>query len=642
MVKTGKIALLLWFASSGFSARADEAHKKQYEAFVRPMIENFCYKCHGPEKQKGDLNLRDHASYDSILKHPKLWSDVGKRVMGFEMPPEGSAAPMGGEREKLLQWLRKLPEPQLDCEEIAFDRNTSFYRGSVMSRRLTRWEYENTVRDLTGLPSLSVAHLLPADAAGGEGFDTTGDTLFSTPLAVETYLQAAETIARTLLPDDLSSLSPEAQSARRQLLCAEPSDKLPPREAAKAILMRFLRLAFRRPVIEDDAAKFLALYDRGAARGDSHHASVRLALSGVMIAPAFLFLVEPEPAEPGVQPLGAYPLASRLAYFLWASMPDEELFAAAESRAILEDDNLRAQIRRMLQHPRAASLGERFASQWLELDRVGGEVRPDAKKFPEFTDDLAASMRREVTTYFNHLIRENRPLTELIDSDYTFADQRLAKVYGLEVQIGDAFEKVSFKTKDRGGLLGMAAISTSTSFPLRTSPVLRGKWVLEVILGEHVPPPPPDIPALKEEAVNSAANLREQLAEHRKNPDCSSCHNMMDPLGFGMESYDVLGRLRPDTDARGTLPNGRSFNGPAELKQVLMERKDQVLRHLMKKLTGYALGRELNRFDDCIIQEAMKAMQGSDYRPLGPLDAIVLSKPFRFRFYPKSEGVKEK
>lgn len=616
---------------------ADEAHKKQYEALVKPLVEGFCYKCHGPEKQKGDLNLADHASYESVLKNPKLWGDIRDRVMAFEMPPEGSAAPEGPVRDQFLDWLRKIPKPELDCDEIASDRNTSFYRGSVMSRRLTREEYERTVRDLTGLPSLQVAHLLPADAAGGEGFDTTGDTLFSTPLAVETYLQSAETIARTLLPDDLSSLSPEAQAARQQLLCAEPSEKVPPRDAAQAVLTRFVRLAFRRPVTPEDTAKFLALYDRGAARGDSHTASLRLALTGVLIAPAFLFLVEPEPAEHGVQPLGPYPLASRLAYFLWSSMPDEALFAAAESGAILQDDTLRAQIRRMLQHPRAASLGERFASQWLELDRVGGEVRPDAKKYPEFTDALAASMRREVTTFFNHLIRENRPLTELIDSDYTFADQRLAALYGVEVKSGEAFEKVTFQTKDRGGLLGMAAISTSTSFPLRTSPVLRGKWVLDVILGERVPPPPPDVPALKEEAVNSAASLREQLAEHRKNPDCASCHNKMDPLGFGMESYDVLGRLRPDIDASGTLPNGRSFTGPAGLKQVLMERKDQILRHLMKKLTGYALGRELNRYDECIIREAMKALQSGEHRPLGAIEAIVLSKPFRFRYYPKSD-----
>jgi hypothetical protein len=616
---------------------ADEAHKKQYEALVKPLVEGFCYKCHGPEKQKGDLNLADHASYESVLKNPKLWGDIRDRVMAFEMPPEGSAAPEGPVRDQFLDWLRKIPKPELDCEEIASDRNTSFYRGSVMSRRLTREEYERTVRDLTGLQSLQVAHLLPADAAGGEGFDTTGDTLFSTPLAVETYLQSAETIARTLLPDDLSSLPPEAQAARQQLLCAEPSEKVTPRAAAQSVLTRFVRLAFRRPVTPEDTAKFLALYDRGAARGDSHTASLRLALTGVLIAPAFLFLVEPEPAEYGVQPLGPYPLASRLAYFLWSSMPDEELFAAAASGAILQDDTLRAQIRRMLQHPRSASLGERFASQWLELDRVGGEVRPDAKKYPEFTDALAASMRREVTTFFNHLIRENRPLTELIDSDYTFADQRLAALYGVEVKSGEAFEKVTFQTKDRGGLLGMAAISTSTSFPLRTSPVLRGKWVLDVILGERVPPPPPDVPALKEEAVNSAASLREQLAEHRKNPDCASCHNKMDPLGFGMESYDVLGRLRPDIDASGTLPNGRSFSGPAGLKQVLMERKDQILRHLMKKLTGYALGRELNRYDECIIREAMKALQSGEHRPLGTIEAIVLSKPFRFRYYPKSD-----
>lgn len=627
------LALIVTSADS----RADEAHQKQFDALVRPALEGFCYKCHGPEKQKGDLNLADHATYESVQKHPQLWDDIRERIMAFEMPPEGSPMPEGVVRDNLLDWLRKVPKEELDCTKLASDRTESFYRGHVMSRRLTRDEYDNTIRDLTGL-DLKPGRQLPADGAGGEGFDTTGDTLFTSPLAMEKYLEAAESVALALLPDDPASLPPDRKAARDRLLCATPSDTLPARDAARAVLHPFTRLAFRRPVTDEETGKFLALYDRAASRGDAHHAALRLAITGVLVSPSFLFLAEPEPAEPGVQALPPYPLASRLSYFLWASMPDAPLLADAESGALLQDATLLAHVRRMVQDPRAAALGHRFAGQWLELDRIGTDVRPDAKRFPEFTPELAASMRTEVITYFNHLIAQNRPLLDLIDSDYTFADARLATLYGIEGVTGTGFEKITFQTRDRGGLLGMAAISTATSFPLRTSPVLRGKWLLDTILGEKVPPPPPGVPPLKEDSVNDTASLREQLEAHRKNPDCAACHNRMDPLGFGMENYDVLGRLRTaGIDASATMPNGETFTGPQGLKRILLSRKDQIMRHLVRKLTGYALGRELNRFDECIIRDAMHALLTGEYRPLGAIEAIVLSKPFRFRYYPRSE-----
>jgi hypothetical protein len=320
-------------------------------------------------------------------------------------------------------------------------------------------------------------------------------------------------------------------------------------------------------------------------------------------------------------------------------MPDDALFQKAADGSLLKDDVYLGEVRRLLADPRADSLGERFAAQWLELDRLGTEVKPDPSRFPEFDDALARAMRTEVITFFNHLVRSNQPLTDLIDSKYSFVNARLAALYGLSGIEGDSFQQVTFKDPARGGLLGMAAIHTSTSFPLRTSPVLRGKWILDVILGERVPPPPPGVPPLAEDAHKvTAASLRQQLEEHRRNPDCAACHNRMDPLGFSMESFDVLGRLRTEQiDTSGKLPSGETFNGPADLRQILLRRKDQIIRHLVKKLTGYALGRELNRFDECILRDAMKALAEQNYRPAAAIETIATAKAFRYRYYPPSE-----
>jgi len=244
-------------------------------------------------------------------------------------------------------------------------------------------------------------------------------------------------------------------------------------------------------------------------------------------------------------------------------------------------------------------------------------------------------MRGEVSAFFNHLMRDNEPLTRLLDADYTYVDARLAAHYGMPAEPGEGYRRVALSGRERGGLLGMAAVHTLTSFPLRTSPVLRGRWILDTLLGDKVPPPPPEVPALEvDEARVTAVSLRQQLEVHRKNPDCSGCHNKMDPLGFGLESFDVLGRLRTDgIDASGTLPSGESFNGPAEMKQVLLARRETILRQLVRRLTGFALGRELNRFDRCVIDAAMKSLDEQGARPHGAVQAIVLSLPFRQRFY---------
>jgi hypothetical protein len=296
----------------------------------------------------------------------------------------------------------------------------------------------------------------------------------------------------------------------------------------------------------------------------------------------------------------------------------------------------------MLKDPKAAAFGERFALQWLDLDRLGGDVKPDATKYPEFDAALARAMKGEVTAFFNHLVREDRSLLELLDSQYTFANRRLAELYGLPGVTGDELRFVAVADARRGGLLGMAAVHAATSFPLRTSPVLRGRWVNEALLGEKIPPPPPGVPTLNEVAAATpgGTSLRKQLEQHRLQAECASCHDKMDPLGFGLENFDVLGRWRDrlhgePLDTKGTLPSGEIYDGPAGLKQVLMARKGKIMRHLARKLTGFAFGRELNSFDNCVIDDAVKSLAQNDWRATVLIETIATSYPFQHRFYPK-------
>ncbi len=636
------------FAAGAFSVFAADKEKpkltptEEFEKEIRPILKKHCFDCHSNDKAKADLNIEHFDTLEKIHEAQETWQTILERVYSFEMPPEGKNEIPFNNQRKLVDWLKGLPKPEkADCDQIANDRNANFYRGHVMSRRLNRAEYANTIRDLFGV-KIEVEDLLPADGGGGEGFDTAGNALFTSSIHIEKYLAAADVILKTALPDSDAPLSPEIKAARLKILGsnATPSPENA-RSAAREVVTRISRLSYRRPATPTEIDRSMAMFDRAHNRGDGYIPSLRLALKSVLISPNFLFMVEPEPEEKGVQPLAPFPLASRLSYFLWSSMPDEDLLAAAESGKLSDPNVLRDQVHRMLADPKASALGERFALQWLDLERLGGEIKPDATKFPEFDTDLQHAMLQEVTAVFNYLIKSDSSLLNLIDTDFTFANGRLAEVYGLSGVSGQEFQKVSLTDKNRGGVIGMAAVHAVSSYPHRTSPVLRGRWVLESLLGEKVKMPPPDVPALEEtQAKAKDLPLRAQLEIHRQKAECASCHDKMDPLGFGMENFDVLGRWRDadgshPIDAKGTLPSGETFTGPSGLKTILLAQKDKVIEHLARKMTGYAYGRELNKFDNCVADKALEALKKNDYRPSVLVEHIALSFPFRHRFYPK-------
>jgi hypothetical protein len=634
------LACALVLAFSATSLGADS----QFEKEIRPLLNTYCVGCHNSQKKRGDLDLARFEKETDIGKAEEVWGEVAARVLAHEMPPEGKKQPSIEQRRKFVRWARSVAKKPDDCKQLASDRTVNFYKGHVMSRRLSRAEYNNSIRDLIGL-DLRPADRFPSDGSGGEGFDNNGDALFTSAIHVEKYLDAAEYILSLVLKlsaADSARFSEAAiKAARTRLLIAAPGPDLPPHEAARRIVAAFAERCFRRPVEDSEVERLLTVFDRALRRGDPFDTALKLPLKAVLISPHFLFLVEPEPEKDGVYELPDYPLASRLSYFLWASLPDDELLRLATEGKLRDEGFLREQVRRMLRDPRSRGLAESFTSQWLGLGTLGETVRPDPQRFPEFDHVLADAMRQEPICFFDSLIQEGRSLLELLDADYTFANERLARHYGIEGVRGPTMQRVSLADKNRGGVLGMAGVLTVTSFPLRTSPVLRGKWVLEDLLGSRVPPPPPNAGELPKDDRNAKGlSFRKQLELHRSRSECASCHQRMDPIGFGLENFDPIGRFRTEQagqpiDAFGELPSGEKFKGPRELRAVLLKQKSEFLRNLTRKMLGYALGRQLYRFDQCVIDDTLKALEADGYKASILIERIALSYPFRHRYVKK-------
>jgi mono/diheme cytochrome c family protein len=408
-------------------------------------------------------------------------------------------------------------------------------------------------------------------------------------------------------------------------------------ECARELLARFAGRAFRRPATDEEVERLVAFVTRAEQDGDRFERGIQLAVQAILISPQFLFRVELDPtgeASEAARPLNDYELAARLSYFLWSSMPDEELFGLARQGTLHADATLEAQARRMLEDPKARALVEDFAGQWLQIRNLK-TVTPDRTRFPAFDEPLRAAMLQETELFFETIVREDRGILDLLDADDTFLNERLARHYGIAGVKGDQFRRVTLKDHRRGGVLTQASVLTVTSNPTRTSPVKRGKWILEQILGAPPPPPPPDVPELKDE-TQRAESLRQRMEQHRANPSCASCHARMDPLGFGLENYDAVGawRDRDDSfpiDASGTLPSGQSFRGPGQLKEILKARRAEFARCLTEKLLTYALGRGLDLQDRCVVDRIVTDLARQQYRFSRLVLGIVRSDPFRKR-----------
>jgi hypothetical protein len=430
--------------------------------------------------------------------------------------------------------------------------------------------------------------------------------------------------------------------SHRKILVAPLKSGASPEEradAARQIVRRFADRGFRRPAKDDEVERLMKLWAMADKDGEPFERSVQLALEAVLVSPHFLFRVEtdPRPDDPKAKhEINDYELATRLSYFLWSSMPDDELFSLCQKGALRRDGNLEAQVRRMLKDPKAQALVDNFAGQWLQTRRLP-TITPDKSAFPQFDESLRAAMQKETELFFLHVMSEDRSVLEFLDADYTWANEPLAKLYGISGVSGDEFRRVSLAGTHRGGLLTEASVLLITSNPGRTSPVKRGKWVLETLLGAPPPSPPPNVPALPDDKkAPLTGTLRQRMEQHRADPICASCHKTMDPLGFGLENFDAVGGWRAQDggqpiDASGVLPGGKTFDGVEGLRQILKAKKDQFARCLAEKMLTYALGRGLEDFDDAAVDQIAHAAAKNDYRFSAFAIEIARSAPFQLR-----------
>ena len=587
------------------------------------LLEQHCGDCHrAPDPAQGLVLAAAAGAAAPALSDLPTLERIAERVRSHTMPPPDAEPPLSAEdRGRLLGWL-----------DERIDRSVGDLRdpGTVGMRRLTRTEYRHTVRDLLR-PELPDADLdvaaFPSDDVA-YGFDNIAAVSSLSPLLMERYAETAETLGGRWAA---------------AVLAAAAAAGAEPVEHATGRLEALLERALRRPARPREREDALALFSGLLAEGTPVEPALAAAAARVLATPAFLFRIEQDGPIGRDRPLDGFELASRLSYFLWSTMPDERLFAAARGGELADGPGLRRAARSMLADERIGQgLVGNFASQWLQTRRLEA-VRPDRSTFDSFDEPLRRAMAGETAAFVAAVIREDRPITDLLDADFTFVNERLARHYGIAGVEGEEFRRVSLGDLPRRGLLGQAAILTINSQSTRTSPVLRGKWILDVLLAAPPPPPPPGTADL--EAVGTAGTLRERMARHRSAPQCGSCHARMDALGLALENYDGIGSWRAaeaagPIDASGELPGGGSFSGPVELAALLRERHAADFRRgLVEKLLVYALGRPLAVGDRPAVRAILAEVVREGDRFSALIEAIVASDPFRLRRNPGRIGI---
>lgn len=626
MMAMALMGLTLPLAAPCLAASADESEfaalqakaKKSFSEGVAPFVKKYCVDCHGSKKRKAGLNFLAALKNPGNTTSRKHWKQAVANVKAHDMPPEDKAQPTDEEREKFEEWIGQI--------KFLSPKDP----GLFVIRRLTKVEYANTLHDLLGVDR-AVAQELP-DEVFGEGYMNT-----LSPLQSEQFLGIAnEALDRILRPGD----APPTETQKR-LFGEQPAPGSDFRVAAGKVARSLARKAYRRPPSDAEVDVLLGVFDLARENKLAYTASLRLMLKAILVSPQFLFITPAEEAASGqtIVPLDDHQLASRLSYLLWATLPDAELSVLADGGKLREPAVLKAQAKRLLKDDRSRALFDGFGAQWLGLGDL--ETRTfDTVKFPQMTGELRRAMYDEARLFFDSIVRENQSVVRFVDSDYTFLNGTLAAIYGLEKSVtGPEMRKVKLTDPNRGGILGMPGVLATTSFPNRTSPVKRGVWVLEQALGEHIPPPPANVPTLEKQDRKTVENLtlRQRTELHVKNPACANCHKVLDPIGFGLENFDAIGRWREqdDTggaiDAAGELPGGKRFASPKELKAIIAARKVDLSRNLTEKLLAYALCRQLEGYDEIVVDQLMETIAKDDHRMQTLITEIVTSYPFTQR-----------
>jgi len=617
LVVTG-LSMSLAFASDVELATAKAEAKKTYDEKIVPFIQTYCSSCHGDKKSKGGVSFRYAIKSPGNPAFRRIWKDSLINLKAENMPPEDEKQPSAEERKMFEDWVAGLKH--LSPKDP----------GVFVIRRLHKVEYGNTLHDLFGVDP-EIARKLPDEVAGAGYLNSLS------PLLMEQYLEIANEVLNRILPPE--GTAPNA--LQEQLFGPVPAAGTDWEISARKVARSLARRAYRRPPSESELDVLIQVFAMARTHGQSYPDSLRLMLKAILVSPQFLFTTPGNETAPvsEIVPLDDHQLASRLSYFLWATMPDPELAALADAGTLHTPEALTAQVRRLLGDPRARALFDGFGAQWLGLDKLSTKTF-DAKKFPQMTTALRTAMYDEARLLFGDILRANRSLTTFVDCDYSYLNETLAPIYGLEKTVtGRQMRKVQFSDANRGGILAMPGILATTSFPNRTSPVNRGVWVLEEVLGQHVPPAPPNVPSLEKQDKKAVASLtlRQRTELHRTDPVCANCHKILDPIGFGLENFDAIGRWRDADETGGTidptgeLPGNQRFSAPKELKRIIATRQDELCRNLTAKLLAYALGRPLEGYDEIVVDQLSATVARDGYRMQTLVTSIVTSYPFTHR-----------
>ncbi|MBA3699857.1 MAG: DUF1592 domain-containing protein [Planctomycetes bacterium] len=623
-----RVLLLLLVAGLPLVGAADFAKD------IKPLLTTHCTECHTDKKAKGGVDLGMFSDESAVRRDLPTWRKVAEQLTNREMPTDKAKVPLkDSDRALLLTWIDGTLKSAL--AEAAKVKDP----GPAPLRRLTRTQYRNTIRDLLGV-ELDAAELVNLPSDSERGYDTYAGTLTLSPLLFEKYHAAATQVVAALRAPS-SDATPAQTKAWAAVFCANPgTTPATQKSAARTILTTFARRAYRRPPAPDELARLFKLYDTVAGSRPFEDA-IRLSLTATLVSPNFLLRVEADRGTRGAKegyPLTSHELATRLSYLLWSTMPDQELADLADKGTLNQPAVLNAQIKRMLADQRARALSDGFFATWLQINHLD-RARPTEQQFPAFTAKLRQAMYEEAMRFVDELRVSDGSLLDLLKSDYTFINEDLAKHYGIVGVSGPELRKVALKPEQqRGGVLGMGAVLAITSHTFRTSPTLRGKWVMEVLLGTPPPPPPADVKPIDEAAGSgkAAKSFREQLEQHVTDPTCAGCHKKMDPLGFALDSYDAVGAWRSGSgdrplDTSGTLPNGTKVTGVADLRAVLWQERAKFTNTLVEQFLLYALGRDLITADQAVIAELVTKLEADNHRFSTLIAGVATSTPFMLR-----------
>ncbi len=640
------LACLLVPFSLTFAADGEDG--RHWRKVSKPILEKHCSSCHNAADKKGGIDFDNFYYIPSVVRRGDMWLKAIEMMETGEMPPPQKPRMEEHEKKALKDVVNKI------LNEALADPDP----GASVMRRLSHREYTYTIKDLLDV-DFNGQKFFPKEGSGGEGFDNSSGVLFMTPLLMERYYMAADSIIRQIRSDkkhwrELVSTSYRPSLLRRSLNWIQGifSDETPrwavPVSRARQVVVPFATRTYRGFLTQEEETGLIDFFNEVYfekelwKKRDGFDQAMATIFKRILVSPSFLYRTEINQPIKRPYSISGLELATRMSYLLWSSMPDDTLIQVAYREDLHDPAVLNRETRRMMASPKFHRFAESFAPQWLGVEEAMKNPQADKELFPEFTGEVAAAMRQEVIDYFKYVFNDRENLLELLDSDYSMINGTLANHYGIEGIEGEEFRKVNLADYGRGGVLGMGAVLTATSLPVRTSPVLRGQWVLEQILGTPPAPPPPDVPTLEEsEAADSELGLRALLEMHRSSPACSGCHAKMDPIGFALENFDATGKWRNyykgevAIDAASVLPGGHEIDGPAQLRKALVEEKDKFAENMARKLVSYAMGRGIQFTDTPTIRAMKKSLLESNFNSKEVMLTLVNSYPFRHR---RSDG----